>query len=282
MSRILRLTGSVVFAALCAAAFAVASTGCIDMPIGGGGGGGDTTNVGSGSNAGIPIADGFVTSPLNGQLFTGQTSTTVIPVAGTYNGTSGNLNIQIADPTNNNQWTTVGAASVQSGAFATEVGPFNQAQFPQGGVLALRVIDDTGGGLPYQFNNDQQSSNVALVVGSPGQNPEDWTFLTQQPLGSQQTTAEYYNVIGAPKTLTDFETEFFPQGSTPAAPRRRSTTTRATSRSAARSRATRRRPVASRARSKRSVRSMATRTWPSPMSSRSRRARTSRRSRPSR
>jgi hypothetical protein len=116
------------------------------------------------------------------------------------------------DPTNNNQWTTVGAAPVQSQSFATVVGPFNGLQFPQGGLLSLRVVDGNNVPLPYQLNNDALYSNSALVVGNPGQNPVDWTFLTQAPLGSQTTTAEYYNLIGAPKTLTAFETEFFPQG----------------------------------------------------------------------
>ncbi len=159
-----------------------------------------------------PTVQGLVTSPTNGQLIAGTTTDATINVQGTYTGTSTNLSVQIMDPTNNNQWTTVGAAPVQSQAFSVVVGPFNEAQFPQGGLLSLRVIDGTGGALPYQLNNDATYSNSALVVGSPGQNPEDWTFLTQAPLGSQQTTAEYYNVIGAPKTLTDFETEFFPQG----------------------------------------------------------------------
>jgi hypothetical protein len=155
---------------------------------------------------------GLVTSPLNGQILQGTTTQATVNVAGTYMGTSASLSVQISDPTNNNTWTTVGAASVQSGTFSTTVGPFNALQFPQGGLLAMRVVDGNGSPLPYQLNNDATYSNTALVVGSPGQNPTDWNFLTQQPTGSEEETALYYDQIGAPKTLTDFQTEFFPQG----------------------------------------------------------------------
>src|SRR5580698_2338662 len=91
-----------------------------------------------------PSVQGFVTSPLNGQLFQGTSTQTAIDVNGTYTGNSNSVSVQIMDPTNNNQWTNVGAASIQSGSFATTVGPFNALQFPQGGLLALRIIDGNG------------------------------------------------------------------------------------------------------------------------------------------
>ncbi len=159
-----------------------------------------------------PVAPGFVTSPINGQLFTGTTTLTVIDISGTYTGTAQEVTVQIMDPSNNNQWTSVGAASVQAGSFNTTIGPFNALQWPQGGLLAMQVIDDSGAALPYQLNNDQGASNTALIVGSPGQNPTDWTFLTQQPIGNSQETALYYQTIGAPQTLNDFQNEFFPDG----------------------------------------------------------------------
>jgi hypothetical protein len=159
-----------------------------------------------------PSVQGLVTSPLNGELFQGTTTELVIPVSGTYTGTSNSVTIQILDPTQGNTWVTVGAASVQSGSFATEIGPFNTLQFPQGGLLAVQAIDGNGATLPYQLNNDTTYSNTTLIIGNPGLNPTDWNFLTQQPVGNASETQLYYQQIGAPQTLTDFENEFFPDG----------------------------------------------------------------------
>jgi hypothetical protein len=155
---------------------------------------------------------GLITSPINGQLFQGTTTQTVITVSGTYTGTSPNLTVQIMDPSNNNQWTPEGAASVQAESFTTTIGPFNGLQWPQGGVLSLQVVDGNGVPLSYQLNNDTLYTKTTVYVGSPGQNPTDWTFLTQQPLGATGETALYYQTIGAPQTLSAFEQEFFPNG----------------------------------------------------------------------
>jgi hypothetical protein len=203
-----------VVAALAASIGCIAGVSDFTPPSSGGGGGGG--NGGGGGPPPLPpppaSVQGFVTSPLNGQLFQGTTTQTTINVNGTYTGTSNSVSVQIMDPTNNDQWSNVGAASIQSGTFATTVGPFNALQFPQGGLLAIRVIDGNGAVLPYQLNNDETYSNTALMIGSPGENPTDWNFLTQQPTGTEQETALYYDQIGAPKTLDDFKTEFFPDG----------------------------------------------------------------------
>jgi hypothetical protein len=205
--------------ALGSAALVAGGSGCLaDVPSYVPGTGSNTNGQPGPGPAPVPAnVQGLVTSPTNGQLYTGTTTQTPITVSGTYTGSSTNVSVEMFDPTlNPPAWTSVGAAAVQSQAFTTIVGPFNALQWPQGGVLALRVVDDSGSPLPYQLNNDRAYANTSVVVGSPGQNPTDWNFLTQAPLGNTTTTADYYNFIGAPRTLTDFQTAFFPQGLTAA------------------------------------------------------------------
>jgi hypothetical protein len=154
-------------------------------------------------------AVGVVTDPTNGQVFSGGTTQTSINVAGTYTGTSSNLSVQIlGDPTDLTSWTTVGAAAVEAESFAATVGPFDNVEWPQGGVLRLRVVDGNGAALPYEQNNDLTGDYTTLVVGSPGQNPTDWQFLTQKPPGTVGETALYYQQVGAPATLSAFRTTY--------------------------------------------------------------------------
>ncbi len=157
-----------------------------------------------------PVAPvGIVTSPANGQLFTGLTTQTAITVAGTYTGSSSSVSVQVlSDPNDLTSWTTIGAAAVVSEAFATTVGPFDNLQWPQGGVLRLRVVDASGAALAYEVNNDTDQTRTTIVVGSPGQNPTDWQFLTQKPQGTVAETQLYYQQIAAPATLSAFESTF--------------------------------------------------------------------------
>jgi hypothetical protein len=163
-------------------------------------------------DAGTPApqpAVGFVTSPTNGEVFTGVTTQIAISVVGTYTGTAPNLSVQVlSDPTDLTSWTVVGAAAVEAESFSATVGPFDNVEWPQGGVLRLRVVDGNGTALAYEDNNDLTGDFTTIVVGSPGQNPTDWQFLTQKPPGTVGETALYYQQINAPATLSDFRTTF--------------------------------------------------------------------------
>jgi hypothetical protein len=155
------------------------------------------------------VASGFVTSPTNGQLFSGNTNEIQINVSGTYTGTAPDLSIQVlGDPTDLTSWMTIGAAAVESQSFATTIEPLNNDIWPAGGVLRLQVIDGNGLALPYEVNNNQANTNTTILVGNPGENPTDWQFLTQKPTGTVEETQLYYQLIGAPATLADFQTEF--------------------------------------------------------------------------
>jgi cytochrome c553 len=102
----------------------------------------------------------------------------------------------------------VGGVSVVGESFTTTVGPFSNLQWPQGGVLRLRVVDGNNVPLPYQQNNDATASKSTIVVGNPGQNPSDWQFLGQKPQGTPAETQIYYQRISAPATLADFQTTY--------------------------------------------------------------------------
>jgi hypothetical protein len=163
----------------------------------------------------------LVASPTNGQLFTGMTANIAIPVSGVYQvcpDDSPSMHVQIVDATAGGAWTTVGTATVQSdGQFATTIGPFAAAQWPQGAELALRVVDDNGVPLAYQLDNDATLSNTTIVVGSPNEPPASWAYLTEQRGGSASQTAAYYKQIAAPKTLAAFQTTWIGSGSATAA-----------------------------------------------------------------
>lgn len=151
-------------------------------------------------------AVGFITSPVNGQVVTTPTTQAQILMTGTYTGTSSNLSVQVlSDPNDLTSWTTVGAAAVVSQSFSATIGPFNNVQWPQGGVLRLRVVDGDGTPLAYEQNNDQNNSGSVVIVGSPGADPTDWQFLMQKPPGTASETQLYYQQINAPARLADFE-----------------------------------------------------------------------------
>ncbi len=143
--------------------------------------------------------------PYNGQLFPGPTSELTIPIDGLANGSA--VTVQIMDPTQNGAWVTVGAAQVQTQQqFWTTIGPFSAAQFPQGGMLALRVLDDHQQPIPYGWNNDE-SQHTTLVIASPAESPDAWTYPTAEPANGSATAAYYAN-IAAPATLADFASTY--------------------------------------------------------------------------
>src|SRR5579883_596024 len=85
--------------ALGSAAMTAANGGCLaDVPTSAPPGGSPDPSPGPGP-APVPASvQGLVTSPINGQLYTGVTTQTTVTVSGTYTGSSNNVTIQISDP----------------------------------------------------------------------------------------------------------------------------------------------------------------------------------------
>jgi len=151
-----------------------------------------------------------VDEPLHGAVVAGDPYTINLQVSGRHDDASRSLAIQIlADPDDLQSWTSIGSAQVDatSHRFSVDVRPVqtldDEARWPKGGVLRLRVVDDTGVVLPY----DAEGGTVLAVV-NPAPAPTGWAFLVEKPPGSPEETAAYYAAIDAPPTLTDFITQF--------------------------------------------------------------------------
>src|SRR5205823_4328702 len=117
---------------------------------------------------------GTVVTPQHGSLAASDT----VAVSGTYNG-GGALDVQVlADPTDLTSWTTIASATAGGGRFATNVQP-GADEWPDGGVLRLRVIDATGA--PLAAADDPSATTIAIV--RPAAAPAAWSYLVEKPPG---------------------------------------------------------------------------------------------------
>jgi hypothetical protein len=149
-----------------------------------------------------------VVAPLHGSIVEGDPLAALIEVAGVYHDDERPLAIQLlANPDDPSSWETVASITattpIEDGfSFTTQIRP-SGTQWPTGGVLRLRVIDDAGTPLPHEIDGD----TVIALANSIGR-PPGWLFLVEQPVGSIDETAAYYQAIDAPPTLTEFQTRF--------------------------------------------------------------------------
>ncbi len=156
-----------------------------------------------------------VTEPPHGTVLTGDPLGQTLHVAGLYTDARSTLTVQVlADPTDLTTWTPIGTttASEPSGdrfSFAVDVTPVSagseRGRWPTGGILRLRVVDDTGAALPHDASVPDET--VLAVVDATGA-PSAWTYLTEKAPGSQDETTAYYAAIGAPRSLAAFQAKY--------------------------------------------------------------------------
>jgi hypothetical protein len=173
-----------------------------------------------------PVANdpsGVVREPEQGAVIVGDPSTVALHVAGVYSEPDQDLSIQVLANSNDlESWVTIGtartAATASGGtyAFATNVRPVasaaESARWPRGGVLRLRVVDDSERALPWDPSAPDDS---VIAVVNPADVPASWTYLMEKAPGSIAETLEYYAAIDAPTTLDAFMTRYgFPGGET--------------------------------------------------------------------
>jgi len=168
---------------------------------------------------------GLVHEPANGSVLPGDPSTLAIRVAGEYDEVGAALSVQIlSNPDDLTSWqtlataTTTAQADATKASFSVDVRPVtstaDQARWPRGGVLRLRVVDDAGRALPY---DTAQPDASVLVVVNPAAPPASWQYLVEKNPGSIEETIAYYAAIDAPPTLDEFMTRFgFPGDETTA------------------------------------------------------------------
>jgi hypothetical protein len=170
------------------------------------------------------VPTGLVTEPALGTVLAGDPSTISLRVAGVYSAAGRPLAVQfLANPDDLASWETVATAHAtepQDGrfAFSVEVRPVaglrDTARWPVGGVLRLRVVDESGYALPHDPTAPDDS---VIVVANPAAAPAGWTYLLEKPVGSDAETLEYYAAIGAPPTLDAFMARYgFPGDETAA------------------------------------------------------------------
>ncbi|MEO8702681.1 MAG: hypothetical protein ABI867_21735 [Kofleriaceae bacterium] len=162
-----------------------------------------------------PAATGLVTEPALGTLLPGDPASISIHVAGTYSDSTRTLSVQVlANPDDIESWTTLvttqATAPIDAAfGFAVDIQPVtadvDRVRWPLGGVLRLRVIDDTGYALAI---DPEEPTDTIVAVANPGLAPAGWTYLVENPVGSITETLDYYTVTDAPATLTDFMTRF--------------------------------------------------------------------------
>ncbi|HWU90178.1 MAG TPA: hypothetical protein VN253_23100, partial [Kofleriaceae bacterium] len=167
---------------------------------------------------------GLVTEPGLGALIAGDPSTISLRVAGVYSTAGRPLAVQIlTNPDDLASWETVAttqATEPQDGRFAFSVdvrpvtGGRDAERWPIGGVLRLRVVDESGYALPHDPTSPE---DTVIAVANPAPVPTSWTYLLEKPVGSAAETLEYYAAINAPRTLDEFMARYgFPGGETAA------------------------------------------------------------------
>lgn len=155
---------------------------------------------------------GLVREPTTGTVLPGDPSTISLRVAGVYPAPDQPLAVQVlSDPGDLSSWVTIATARSATEsvgvmfAFAVDVRPVAQtadeARWPAGGVLRLRVLDPDGAALAVDETTPDAS---VLVVVNPADRPSGWTYLTDKAPGSVEETLEYYAAIDAPPTLDAF------------------------------------------------------------------------------
>lgn len=158
---------------------------------------------------------GTVSEPAHGAVLDGDPRSLQVHVAGMAPGQA-QVSIQVlSNPDDLASWTDVGTAAPDtSGRFATDVQPSQAGAgaWPRGGVLRLRVLDDSSDALPDVAGT---SDAGVIAVTNPSTPPSSWTFLTELPTGSTTETDAYYQAIQAPATLDAFEAKYgFPTDET--------------------------------------------------------------------
>jgi hypothetical protein len=157
------------------------------------------------------IPAGLVTEPALGTVIDGDPSTISLRVAGVYSDAERQLVVQIlANPDDLTSWETIATTRAteprdEKFEFSVDVRPVtgarDAARWPIGGVLRLRVVDESGYALPH---DPTAPEDTIIAVANPAGVPAGWTYLMEKPTGSAAETLEYYAAIGAPPTLADF------------------------------------------------------------------------------
>ncbi len=182
---------------------------------------------------------GVISSPRHGEVITGETSATTLEVTGYHSLPGTRIDVQVlADPSDPASWTTIGT-TVSEATASTEnlyrwqliVAPArtDSRRWPDGGVLRLRAIGETGEILAVLFHDvddcgaptdslhaliEKCTAPVTngLVLVSPSPTPADVAvrspFLDRRNAVDVAETLEYYTAINAPATLADFKTQF--------------------------------------------------------------------------
>ena len=171
----------------------------------------DVSGLSGDAGTDASVSGSLVTAPSHGAVVEGDPVGLSVHVAGVYADATHALDVQVlANPDDLTTWTSIGTTHAAPAAtgfeFSLDVQPVatadDSARWPAGGVLRLRVVDDTGVALPHDL---AAPADTVLAIVNPAGVPATWTYLTEKPVGSPTETAAYYAAINAPATLADFQ-----------------------------------------------------------------------------
>jgi hypothetical protein len=162
-------------------------------------------------------------APAGSSVAAGDPAGITVRVMGQYDDSTRPLEVQVlSNPDDMASWNTIATTRAQASGntrpvFSVDVRPVasdaERVRWPRGGVLRMRVVDDTGYALPYSTESD----DAVLAIANAAGRPDAWTYLTEKPLGSIAETQAYYVAIDAPATLDAFMQRYgFPGNETTA------------------------------------------------------------------